>query len=391
MPSPRCARVPRAVLAGASLWLCLLAPPPGPAAADLDRTEAEARLKDVLEEIGRLQSRLEASRGEHSREQDRLKRLDLQIQDSDRQLRDLAAQRRAHEQELAALENQRKEYLASLEQRMDRLAEQLRGAYRSGRQSRMKLVLNQDDPALLGRMMAYYDYFSRAQLRQISLLREALSTLEAMQHTIDRELARLAELTRDQQELLVDLGAQRQERQVLLAKLAEEIGGEEARLRELERNRQDLEALIERLTDVLADIPADLGSHLGVASQKGRLPMPVQGAVEHAFGQGRSGGLHWQGWLIGAQPGAEVIAIAYGRVAFADWLRGYGLLLIVDHGQGFMSLYGHNESLLQEVGAWVEPGEVVSVVGENPGSGQGLYFELRKDGKAIDPAAWLAR
>jgi septal ring factor EnvC (AmiA/AmiB activator) len=391
MPSPRCARFPRAVLAGASLWLCLLAPPPGPAAADLDRTEAEARLKDVLEEIGRLQSRLEASRGEHSREQDRLKRLDLQIQDSDRQLRDLAAQRRAHEQELAALENQRKEYLASLEQRMDRLAEQLRGAYRSGRQSRMKLVLNQDDPALLGRMMAYYDYFSRAQLRQISLLREALSTLEAMQHTIDRELARLAELTRDQQELLVDLGAQRQERQVLLAKLAEEIGGEEARLRELERNRQDLEALIERLTDVLADIPADLGSHLGVASQKGRLPMPVQGAVEHAFGQGRSGGLHWQGWLIGAQPGAEVIAIAYGRVAFADWLRGYGLLLIVDHGQGFMSLYGHNESLLQEVGAWVEPGEVVSVVGENPGSGQGLYFELRKDGKAIDPAAWLAR
>jgi septal ring factor EnvC (AmiA/AmiB activator) len=101
--------------------------------------------------------------------------------------------------------------------------------------------------------------------------------------------------------------------------------------------------------------------------------------------------MSWQGWLIGVEPGTEVGAIAYGRVAFADWLRGYGLLIIIDHGQGFMSLYGHNESLLHGVGAWVQPGETISVVGANPGSEQGLYFELRKGGKAIDPAGWLAR
>ncbi|MDX1380466.1 MAG: peptidoglycan DD-metalloendopeptidase family protein [Xanthomonadales bacterium] len=387
----------RAAVIVAGLWLSLVVIPGAtadnraPEAADMDRAEAESKLADLLREIGRLQAQLEASRGEQRREQDQLKRLDLQIQDVDRALRALAAQRQLQEQELAALERQRSEYLSSLEQRMDRLAEQLRGAYRGGRQSRMKLVLNQDDPAVLGRMLAYYDYFSRAQMRRISLLREALATLETMQQSIDRELARLAELTASRQDLLDDLDGQRRDRQALLAELAGQIGSEEARLRELERDRQDLEALIERLANVLADIPADLGSHLGVARQKGRLPMPLQGPVEQAFGQSRSGGLHWQGWLIGAEPGTEVIAIAYGRVAFADWLRGYGLLLIIDHGQGFMSLYGHNESLLHEVGAWVEPGETISVVGANPGSGQGLYFELRKDGRAIDPAVWLAR
>jgi len=393
-PPPRSSRV-AVIVAG--LWLCLAGIPcpaadeTAPAAADMDRAEAESKLARLLQEIGHLQAQLEASRSEQRREQERLKRLDLRIQDVDRALRALAAQRQLQEQELAALERQRSDYLASLEQRMDQLAEQLRGAYRGGRQSRMKLVLNQDDPAVLGRMLAYYDYFSRAQMRRISLLQEALATLETMQQSIDRELGRLAELTASQEHLFDDLDSQRRDRQALFAELAGQIGGEEARLRELERDRQDLEALIERLADVLADIPADLGRHLGVARQKGRLPMPLQGPVEEAFGQSRSGGLHWQGWLIGAEPGTEAIAIAYGRVAFADWLRGYGLLLIIDHGQGFMSLYGHNESLLHEVGAWVEPGEPISVVGANPGSGQGLYFELRKDGKAIDPAAWLAR
>jgi len=191
--------------------------------------------------------------------------------------------------------------------------------------------------------------------------------------------------------LLEHLGQQRTRRQSILAELAGAIAGEESRLRELERNRQDLEALIERLADALADIPADLGSHLGVERQKGALPMPVGGPVRKAYGQDRGGGARWQGWLIGAEAGVEVQAIAYGRVAFADWLRGYGLLMIIDHGQGYMSLYGNNETLLHEAGAWVEPGDTISLVGSDPGSGQGLYFELRKGGKPLDPAAWLKR
>lgn len=358
---------------------------------DLDRTEAESRLDRVLQEIGQLKQQLEASRTEQHKEQERLRQLDLRIQEADRELRKLTSNKLDQQRELQSLQQQRTEYLARLGERMDQLAEQLRWSYRSTRQSRIKLVLNQDDPGLLSRMLAYYDYYARAQAERISLLRETLTTLEAMQQSIDLRLAWIEQLSAEQQLVLEQLGAQREQRQVLLTELASRIGGEASRLQELERNRQDLEALIERLADVLADIPPDLGNRVGVEKQKGRLPMPVQGPVKHAYGQSRGGVLNWQGWLIGAKAGTEVAAIAYGRVAFADWLRGYGLLIIVDHGQGYMSLYGYNESLLHDAGAWVEPGDPISIVGTNPGNEQGLYFELRKGGKAIDPAGWLSR
>jgi len=218
-----------------------------------------------------------------------------------------------------------------------------------------------------------------------------LTTLDGMQQSIDQELSRVESVQNEQAIVLETLNQQRLAREMLLAQLSGQIDSEESRLRELEQNRKDLEALLERLSNVLADIPADLGSRTGVAGQKGKLPMPLQGPVKYAFGQARTGGSRWQGWLIESPAGAEAHAVAYGRVAFADWLRGYGLIMIIDHGQGFLSLYGHNEGLLQEVGAWVEPGEIISIVGSNPGSDQGLYFELRKDGKALDPAAWIAR
>jgi len=274
---------------------------------------------------------------------------------------------------------------------MNQLGEQLRWSYLNSRQSRIRMVLNQDDPASLGLMLAYYDYLARAEASRISSLKEVLTTLEVMQKSIDQALLRVEQLTAEQQAIVDQLGGQRDQRQALLARLEQQIGDEASQLRELERNRQDLETLIERLADVLADIPAGLGDEAGIEQQKGRLPMPVSGPVKEAYGQNRGGGLHWQGWLIGAEPGTEVYPVAYGRVAFADWLRGYGLLVIIDHGRGYMSLYGHNESILHEAGTWVAPGEVISVVGSNPGSGQGLYFELRKGGKAVDPAAWLAR
>ncbi|NNK32441.1 MAG: peptidoglycan DD-metalloendopeptidase family protein [Xanthomonadales bacterium] len=356
-----------------------------------ERAEAESRLTEVITEIGRLKNSLEESRGEHRSEQARLKQLDLALQEATREFRALEDQRRSHEAQLAELEQQREDYLDSLDERMGHLGEQLRSAYRTGRQSRLKLVLNQDDPQQIERMLAYYDYFNQAQVERIAGLRDALETLDRMQSEIDAELSRIAAVQEEQQAILDELTRQRENRTALLADLAGRIDTEKARLEELERNRRDLEALIERLADALADIPADLGSHLGVPKQKGRLPMPVSGPVKHAFGQARGGGLRWQGWLIGADPGAEVKSVAYGRVAFADWLRGYGLLIIVDHGEDFMSLYGHNESLLHEAGDWIEPGEVISTVGSNPGNGQGLYFELRRRGKALDPAAWLKR
>ncbi|NNJ64054.1 MAG: peptidoglycan DD-metalloendopeptidase family protein, partial [Xanthomonadales bacterium] len=393
--NPRTRRTDAAMVAAARALLLLTLPAMFSVAVaenvNPERAEAESRLTEVIAEIGRLKNSLEESRGEHRSEQARLKQLDLALQEATRKFRALEDQRRSHEAQLAELEQQREDYLDSLDQRMGQLGEQLRSAYRTGRQSRLKLVLNQDDPQQIERMLAYYDYFNQAQVERIAGLRDALETLDRMQSEIDAELSRIAAVQEEQQAILDELTRQRENRTALLADLAGRIDTEKARLEELERNRRDLEALIERLADALADIPADLGSHLGVPKQKGRLPMPVSGPVKHAFGQARGGGLRWQGWLIGADPGAEVKSVAYGRVAFADWLRGYGLLIIVDHGEDFMSLYGHNESLLHEAGDWIEPGEVISTVGSNPGNGQGLYFELRRRGKALDPAAWLKR
>ncbi len=361
------------------------------AQTDGERAKAESALEGVRKEIGALQKNLERSRAEHANEHARLREVDLQIQAANLESRTLEKQRQSHLGELAGLERQRNDYLTRLKQRHDQLAEQIRASYRLDSQSRLKLILNQASPAQLGRMLAYYDYINRAQVFKISDLREALTTLEAMQQSIDQELSRLEMVQTEQRAVMDQLDQQRKQRRTLLVELDQRIDDEESRLRELERNRQDLETLLERLSDVLADIPANLGKHLGVARQKGRIPMPVKGPVRHAFGQSRGGGLHWQGWLIAAAAGSEVSAVAYGRVAFADWLRGYGLLIIIDHGEGFMSLYGHNESLLYEAGDWVEPGEIISVIGVRTGNDQGLYFELRKNGKSVDPAAWLAR
>ena len=361
------------------------------AQTDGERAKAESALEGVRKEIGELQKNLERSRAEHANEHARLREVDLQIQAANLEFRTLEKQRQSHLGELAGLERQRNDYLTRLKQRHDQLAEQIRASYRLDSQSRLKLILNQASPAQLGRMLAYYDYINRAQVSKISDLREALTTLEAMQQSIDQELSRLEMVQTEQRAVMDQLDQQRKQRRTLLVELDQRIDDEESRLRELERNQQDLETLLERLSDVLADIPANLGKHLGVARQKGRIPMPVKGPVRHAFGQSRGGGLHWQGWLIAAAAGSEVSAVAYGRVAFADWLRGYGLLIIIDHGEGFMSLYGHNESLLYEAGDWVEPGEIISVIGVRTGNDQGLYFELRKNGKSVDPAAWLAR
>ena len=357
----------------------------------LTKEEAETQLKTLRTEIENLQSDLERTRSTLSTEQKALKAADLEIQKSALELRELETTRQGHERELAQLNSERANYLGSLDKRRQVLASQIIAAYRLGRESRLKLVLNQDSPALLSRTLAYYDYFSRSQAEQISELREVIKTLDQMQSQMNVELSALDEVQKNQQTVINEMTGQRNQRQTVIVKLSSQIDTGETRLEEMQRDRQDLEALLERLSDVLADIPSDLGQQNGLVDLKVKMSLPVKGRVRHAFGQARTAGLHWQGWQIGADAGSEVKTIAYGRVAYSDWLRGYGLLMIIDHGDGFMSLYANNESLLREVGDWVDSGSGISTVGSSPLNGDGLYFEIRKDGKAVDPAAWLKR
>jgi septal ring factor EnvC (AmiA/AmiB activator) len=355
------------------------------------RIEAEQQLKQVLEDIEALQRSLARSRTDFQSENNALKAVDLEIQASGRRIRQLAADQSARESELERLREERNENLQELTRNSEQLARQTRSAYQLGQQSRLKLLLNQDDPERVNRMLAYFEYFSRAQAGQIRQLRDALAVLDRLTAEIDRALVALAESRKIAAAEMVRLSDQRQQRQIVIDSISEQIHDEEARLTGLRRDRSDLETLLERLEDALSDIPADLGQHLDLVAARGKLQRPVNGRVMHAFGQSRTAGLVWHGWLIEAGIGTEVTAIAYGRVAFADWLRGYGLLMIIDHGDGFMSLYGHNEELLYDVGDWVQAGEPITMVGVNPGNTQGLYFELRRNGKALDPAAWLAK
>mgnify|MGYP001814318332 CR=1 FL=1 len=357
----------------------------------LTREEARSRLDQLQSEIGVLQKELERNRTTLSSQEKALRAADLEIQASALELRKLESTRQDHERELSGLNAEREDYLDSLDQRRHLLAEQILAAYRLGRESRLKLVLNQDSPALLSRTLAYYDYFSRSQTTQIAELKEVVNTLDGMQANINIELSALDEVQKNQQAVLDEMTNRRDERQAIVDSLSDTINSDEARLEEMQSNRRDLEALLERLSNALADIPADLGKRIGPGELKGQMAIPVKGPVRHAYGQPRTAGLHWRGWLIGARRGSEVNAIAYGRVAYSDWLRGYGLLMIIDHGDGFMSLYANNESLLREVGDWVEPGASISTVGSHPLDGDGLYFEIRKDGKAMDPAVWLKR
>ena len=359
--------------------------------AAADNQDPEAALAALRARMAEVQRELEEEAERRDAAQSALRGLETDIGRAAADLSTTRSELAAGRERRRALLAQKSAREATLAEERDLLARQIRAAYLGGRQERLRLALNQQDPARLGRMLAYYDYVNRAQVERVAGLREALARLEALQAPVDAEIERIAELQAEQQAVLEELERQRADRLALVQAMSLEIGDRESALTELERNRRDLQELIDRLADILADIPEDLENEAGVAARKGRLPMPVSGPVRHAFGQDRGAGLDWQGWLIGAEAGTEVRSVAHGRVAFADWLRGYGMLLVIDHGDGFMTLYGHNESLLHEAGEWVNGGDVISTVGSNPGGTQGAYFEIRRDGKALDPSAWLAR
>lgn len=356
-----------------------------------EEARAKAKLNEIRLAIEELSEQLRQSRRGLNAEQQRLREIDLAIQKATRSLKGLEAEQSALQKRIEGLESDKAEYLETLDWRHDELAQVVRSSYQLGRQSRLQLLLNQDDPQELSRLLAYYDFLNQAQLEKISQLQAEVEGLLRLQQEIGKELAELARVQEEQQMLVAELDQQKQIKRQQIEQLQARVRTDEQQLEELQANRKDLETLIERLADALADIPLDIDQQQEISRRKGKLPMPLSGRVLHAYGNNRGGGLKWQGWLIESEPGSEARAIAYGRVAFADWLRGYGLLLIIDHGDGFMSLYGHNEALLHDVGAWVAPGQTISVVGQNPVGEHGLYFGLRKNGKAIDPAAWVSR
>jgi septal ring factor EnvC (AmiA/AmiB activator) len=260
-----------------------------------------------------------------------------------------------------------------------------------GRADVLRLLLNQEDPVRAGRVLSYFAYFNRDRVSRIEAVESRAQRLASLAKDAEREVGRLAELSSRQEATRLRLETAKADRATALAELEKTIAGGEDDLALLQRDAENLRLLVEHLRQ-RAEIHAELEvQRQPFAERRGHLAWPLlEGRLSAPFGSAKpDSGLSLDGVLLVAQEGEEVRAVYDGRVVYADWLRGFGMLLVIDHGDGYMSLYGHNEALLKEVGEWVAAGEVGALAGNSGGRDEPvLYFAIRRNGEPVDPATW---
>ncbi len=271
------------------------------------------------------------------------------------------------------------------------LANQMKAAHGMGRNEKLKLLLNQQDPALSGRMMVYYDYLNKVRVERISAIDADLQILKALETERLKEREELDKrLQEKQQERSVFLQTRAAQKK-LLVKLDKQFLSENQRLHNYKVSERQLKQIIQTLQNSMEGFPLEEGVVKEFSKLKGMLPWPVKGRLAKRFGSRRAEST-WDGVLIKAREGVEIKAVTRGRVVYADWLRGYGLLTIIDHGKGFMTLYAFNQSLYKTVGEWVEAGTVIASVGQSGGQlDTGLYFGIRQKGKPVNPVKWCRK
>jgi len=365
------------------LSLALVALPAAAASKDpeKDLARVQQRIERLQESVrkdtarrDKLTLRLRATEAEAQTAQARLDQARRRVREADQRITQLAKERAAEERRLAA--------------QREALAGEVRAAYMTGREEHLKLLLTQQDPAALGRVLAYYGYFGKARAARIGEIEGALARLDEFAAEERRERERLAALEEERTRELAAVEAARKERSSAVAAVNAQIKDRNDSIARLKREAAALEKLVADLRKALADAPAPSGQPF--ERVRGKLPWPVRGKIVSSFGQPRGGGLKWNGVLIATERGTEVRAPYAGRVAYADWLPGLGLLLIIDHGGGYMTLYGHNEQLFKAAGQAVAAGEVVATVGDSGGQARPeLYLEVRKGTRPEDPRRWF--
>ncbi|MGI9257430.1 MAG: murein hydrolase activator EnvC family protein [Gammaproteobacteria bacterium] len=351
--------------------------------------DSAAELRQVQDEIRALEERLAGQEAELESEAAALRAAEIRSSESAASLREVRSElntQRSRQEEIrqSALETD-----ARLGRERAYLAEQVRMTYATGRQEALRLVLNQESPARLGRMVVYYDYLNSARAQRLESIQVDLATLQRLETEGEQVEAELARLESSQTEEFQALDAARGERQAVLATLERDIDDAGDELGRLQQEAETLRDLVAELGFSPELFPPDAAD--GFAGTLGELVWPVRGTTVNDYGDSRAGGqIRWNGVVIGAEAGTPVNAIYYGRVAYADWLTGLGLLIILDHGSGYMSLYGHNEVLTKEPGDWVVPGEIIARVGDTGGQQQtAVYFEIRENGEPLDPRRWM--
>jgi septal ring factor EnvC (AmiA/AmiB activator) len=351
----------------------------------------ERELEEVREQISDLKRSMDKSAASRDKLTAELQKAEVVISEKRLAIKELERQQRFSAKHKAELEANLAAREEELDQESRELAAQVRTAYMSGNQERIRLLLNQQDPATLGRLMAYYRYLNDYRADNIESVTAHIRELTELHAEISAEEARLANLAKARHAELGKLDAAQEQRRELLASLKQRMSTEGREVERLAAQEKDLSRLIAELTSILSDYP--ITSENAFSEHKGRLTWPVAGALLHDFGQPRGGSdVKWNGVVLAAPRGREVRAVYHGRVVFADWLAGMGLLVIVDHGEGYMTLYGYNETTLKGAGDWVAPGDVLATVGDSGGRAEtSLYFEIRKQTQPINPRQWVTR
>jgi murein hydrolase activator len=392
------------------------------AEANPSAAKSKAELDAIHKKIEALNKELNTSREAHKDAADELKDSEKAISEANRKLHQLNQQEKKNRETLASLEKQQASILEKLETQQQLLGKQLYQQYLHGQQSPLQIILEQQDPNEIARQLHYFSYVSKARTELIDGMQDNLQQMTEINERTTEALKEIEALKLAQEEERKSLQAQKAERSKVLKKLSTQIANQRNEINKLKRDEKRLSNLVERLAKIAKEqaaakrrqaeaakkkptesktpasktiaknqaLPSSQYDGSNFASLKGKLNLPVRGEVTNRYGAARQDtGVSWKGLFIRAPEGSEVKSVAKGSVVFADWLRGFGNLIIIDHGDGYMSLYGNNQSLLKNLGDDVKGGDTIASVGNTGGNeSAGLYFELRRQSKPFDPLSW---
>jgi len=356
-----------------------------------DEAVDRAQLERVRASIAKLKAELEATKNNRDELMQSLEKSEKNIGELSKKATQLKQELGEQQEELEELRDERSHLQKNKSQQQKQVAQHINAAYRLGQQSSLRLLLNQQDPSSVSRNLKYYDYLIRARADKISSFTSTIQRINTIEPEIAYQTEKLEQKHRQLSERKTQLEHAHTERKATLSQLNQSISTRDQELKSLFRDRSRLEQLLDQVAEWLDEIKIPETATGSFASNKGKLPWPTEGRVIKRFGASRvANKLRWQGLLIGSDTGSPVMAVHHGRIVFSDYLRGHGLLIIIDHGGGYMSLYAHNQALYKELGEWVDRGETIASVGNSGGQQQSaLYFELRYRGKPTNPSSWF--
>lgn len=372
------------------LCCCLFA-----AAGSYAQTDAEyeQQLKALSKSIEQLQQQLSEVKSSRDELESSLEGSEKEASELIKKIEAIKEALAKEKKQLAQHQRQRADLEDSRQQQQQEITLVIQQAYLLGHQSQLKMLLNQEEPYRISRLLRYHEYVVNAQKQKLDRYLATIAEIQTVEDSIAQSSQKLEESQSSLSQRLSQLQDTQANRLQTLAKLSDEMKAKGGELNQLQTDQKRLERLLEEATKALSQLKIPQRDAVAFAKLRGKLPYPAEGKVVNSYGSARLGGqMRWQGIVLRGELGSQVVSVHHGRVIFSDYLRGQGLLIIIDHGDGYMSLYAHNQTLLKATGDWVSAGEPVATIGNTGGQVQaGLYFEIRLKGKTLNPQKWLNR